>query len=314
MKSLPLPVTAQSFERRKLLKMLGYGAGGALLATHAAQGFAQTGADDHSTHGAADEDLVARMHPGADDPETYNYPKYRQVSEDDQTLIFEQVVYAGVTGPMRGYLVRPRAEGKYPAIALCHYRFGVTPYMEELSRRLAKLGYLVLAIDFYAPQGGTPWDHVKTIDMSSKVATKEAAKDAKASLDYLRGREDVNGKIGMIGYCMGGCIVADTVQIDPDIDAAVVYYGFPTDADGVPNIQASLMLHYADPELDPFVSVPAAPFDAALEKYGKSVIAYTYPKTNHAFGNEMDPLNFNAEAYQIAWSRTLKFFHETLLN
>lgn len=299
-------------ERRKLLKILGYGAGGAYLASHASTGFAQSGGHDHAMHGNADEDLMAAMHPGADDAETYNYPKYRQVSEDDQTIIFEQVIYPGATAPMRGYLVRPRAEGKYPAIALCHYRFGVTPYMEELSRRFAKLGYLVLAVDFYAPQGGTPWSHLKSIEMSNKVATSEAAKDAKASLAYLRTRDDVNGKIGMIGYCMGGCIVDDTVQIDPDIDAAVVYYGFPTDADGVANIKASLLLHYADPELDPFVAVPAAPFDAALKKFGKTFTAYTYPKTHHAFGNEMDPYNFNAEAAQLAWGRTVEFLEKNL--
>jgi carboxymethylenebutenolidase len=78
----------------------------------------------------------------------------------------------------------------------------------------------------------------------------------------------------------------------------------------VPNIKASLLLHYA--ENDAGVNAGIADYEAALKANNKSYVIHTYPGTQHAFNNDTGAARYNKAAADLAWQRTIAFFEEKL--
>ena len=78
----------------------------------------------------------------------------------------------------------------------------------------------------------------------------------------------------------------------------------------MPNIKAALLLHYAETDDGVNATVPA--YEAALKANNKKFTMHTYPGTQHAFNNDMGSARYNKAAADLAWSRTLAFFKETL--
>jgi carboxymethylenebutenolidase len=78
----------------------------------------------------------------------------------------------------------------------------------------------------------------------------------------------------------------------------------------VPNIKAALLLHYAENDDGVNTGIPA--YEAALKANNKKFTMYTYPGTQHAFNNDLGAARYNKAAADLAWSRTLAFFKETL--
>ena len=95
-----------------------------------------------------------------------------------------------------------------------------------------------------------------------------------------------------------------------ELDAGVAYYGRQIPAAQVSNIKASLLLHYA--ENDEGVNTGIAAYEAALKANHKKYTIHTYPGTQHAFNNDTGAARYNKAAADLAWSRTLAFFKETL--
>ena len=78
----------------------------------------------------------------------------------------------------------------------------------------------------------------------------------------------------------------------------------------MPNITASLMLHYADK--DDGVNAGIADYEAALKANNKKYVLHQYPGTQHAFNNDLGAARYNKEAADLAWSRTVAFFKQHL--
>ena len=78
-----------------------------------------------------------------------------EVDPDDRTLLCHDVEYQGRATPVYGYLARPAALGKFPAIIVVHSNQGLNDYTQDVARRLAKQGYVSLAGDFLSRHGGT---------------------------------------------------------------------------------------------------------------------------------------------------------------
>ena len=96
----------------------------------------------------------------------------------------------------------------------------------------------------------------------------------------------------------------------PELDAGVAYYGRQVPAAQVPNIKAALLLHYAEKDDSVNAGIPA--YEAALKANNKKYTIYSYPGTQHAFNNDTGAARYNKPAADLAWSRTLAFFKETL--
>lgn len=228
------------------------------------------------------------------------------VQEED--LYTERVQYAAAAGTMKGYLARPKKEGVYPTVVIIHENRGLNPHIEDVTRRAAKAGFLALAPDALSILGGTPSNEDEARALFQKLDPAQNTANFSAAFTYLASRKDSNGKMGCVGFCWGGAMANQLAVHVPELKAAVAFYGRQPEAADVPQIKASLQLHYA--ALDERVNAGIAAYEAALKNAGHSYELYMYEGVNHAFHNDTSAARYNEEAAKLAWQRTLSFLHK----
>jgi carboxymethylenebutenolidase len=242
-----------------------------------------------------------------------NYAFAVQVAKDDKRIKADYVSYPSPegTGTMRGYLARPaNAKGKLPAVVVIHENRGLNPYIEDVARRLATENFVAFAPDALTPAGGYPLgDEEKAAAMFSKLDPKKRDEDLFAAKPFLQGRPEVNGKIGVVGFCFGGGVANNYAVRFPDLAAAVPYYGAQPSAADVAKIKAPLLIHYASEDTRIVNGWPA--FEDALKANKVRHQIYIYPKTQHGFHNDTTP-RYDEAAAKLSWSRTVAFFKEHL--
>jgi carboxymethylenebutenolidase len=239
-----------------------------------------------------------------------NELKAATVTQTDPELITEFVNYPGVTGDMRAYMARPKSGTKFAAVIVIHENRGLIPHIQDVTRRMAKEGFLAMAPDALSPVGGTPDDVTNVGELFKKLNSEETTKNFVAAVKYLKTHPNSNGKVGCTGFCWGGAMTNQVAVNAPDLDAAVPYYGRQPSEEDVAKINAPIMAHYA--ENDAGINAGIEAFGTALKKYGKEYQFFTYPGTGHAFNNDTNPGRYNEEAAKLAWSRTVAFFKEKL--
>ena len=233
------------------------------------------------------------------------------IEATDDRLEASTVEFPGDGGTMKGYLVRVKATtAPMPAVMVIHENRGLNGHIQDVARRLALEGFLVLAPDFLSPAGGTPGDEDKAREMISALDKVKAVGNAVAAAEYLRGHDGGNGKAGSIGFCWGGGLSLQTAVADPDLSAAVSYYGAQPTAESVPAIKAPLLLHYAG--LDDRINAGIPAFEAALKEAGKTYELHVYPNVNHAFNNDTSAARYDQAAAVLAWTRTVSFLKSHL--
>jgi carboxymethylenebutenolidase len=238
------------------------------------------------------------------------YDKAETVSRQDDRITTEYVTWPGEDGTMKGYLAKPEKEGKYPAVVVIHENRGLNPHIEDVTRRVALAGYLALAPDALAPQGGTPKEDDKVRELFGKLDAPKNLHNFMKAFDYLKERKDCTGKTGCVGFCWGGALSNQLAVNVPDLKAAVAFYGRQPDAADVPKIKAAVQLHYGG--LDERVNAGIPAYEEALKKAGVVYELYIYEGANHAFHNDTAPTRYNEAAAKLAWERTLKFFGDKL--
>jgi carboxymethylenebutenolidase len=235
------------------------------------------------------------------------------VAEDDPGLKTETITWPGAEGvTMTGYLAMPAgASGKLPAVMVVHENRGLNPHIKDVARRLALEGFLALAPDFLAPQGGTPEDEDQARQMFETLDRAQVVENAVATVGFLKNHELSNGKVGAVGFCFGGGIVNQTaVHAGQDLTAGVAYYGSAPDAADVPQIEAKMLLHYAG--LDERINAGIPAYEEALKAAQVDFEIHTYEGANHAFNNDTSEARYHKEAADLAWSRTVAFLKEAL--
>ena len=123
--------------------------------------------------------------------------------------------------PLRGYLATPPGPGPWSAVVMIHELFGLDDVMRGHADRLARLGYLTLAVDLFSA-GSNARCLVTTLTAMIRGHGR-AFGDIRAARDYLAASSDCTGKIGVIGFCMGGGFALLTAG--DGYDAASVNYG-----------------------------------------------------------------------------------------
>jgi carboxymethylenebutenolidase len=239
-----------------------------------------------------------------------NYAQAAIVAADDPRLVAERVAYDSPKGKINGYMVRPTAKGKRAAIIVIQENRGLNPHIEDVARRLAVEGFLVLAPDLLSVSGGTPPDEDKARELHAKTDPKDITAAAVAAVPFVLTHPESNGNVGVVGFCFGGGVANRMAAENPELKAVVAYYGLQIPADQVPAIRAPLLLHYA--ELDERVNAGIAAYESALKANGKRYKIFMYPGVNHAFNNDTGGARYNKEAADLAWERTLAFFKENL--
>jgi carboxymethylenebutenolidase len=231
--------------------------------------------------------------------------------QSDPDLISEFIKYPGETGDVKAFLARPKSGNKFPAVLIIHENRGLQPHIQDVTRRIAKEGFLAMAPDALSPLGGTPEnDQDKAVSMIGQLDREKTIKNLVAAVKYLKTQPNSTGKVGCTGFCWGGGMTNQVAVNCRDLDAAVPYYGMQPTAEQVPSIIAPIMAHYAGEDSRINQGIPA--FEEALKKNNKKYQIFMYEGAQHAFNNDTNPERYNEKAAKLAWSRTIAFFKEKL--
>ncbi len=231
------------------------------------------------------------------------------VSPDDPAVAAGALEFPGEGGTLVGYLSRPLAEGSYPAILVCHENRGLTPYIEDVTRRLAKAGYVALAVDLLSRQGGTAaLSSGEVPGVLGSIPPEQFVSDFESGRQHLAGQSFSQiERLGMMGFCFGGGVTWLSAARMPQLKAAVPFYGPNPPLEEVPNIQAAVLAIYG--ALDQRIDQGIPAIEAAMQAAGKVFEYEVYAGADHAFHNDTGS-RYNPEAAQAAWGRALAWFEQ----
>jgi carboxymethylenebutenolidase len=219
-------------------------------------------------------------------------------------------------GELPGHLATPSGAGAWPGVVVIHEAFGLTDDIRGIADRFAERGYLALAPDFFS------WN-------SSKLACVRAAfrevnagagrmfDDLEAARGWLAERPECSGRVGVIGFCVGGGF-ALLAAPRPGFHAASVNYGrVPDDADRVLEGACPIVASYG--ERDRGLRGHAERLGRALTTLGVQHDLKTYPEAGHSFLNRnrgftafvlgrIFNVGYHGPSAEDAWQRILTFF------
>jgi carboxymethylenebutenolidase len=229
----------------------------------------------------------------------------------------ETVTIKGKDGNFGGYLARPGSE-RGPGLVVIQEIFGVNQVMREIADGMASRGYFALVPDLFwrlEPNvqltDKTEADWKKALDLMGRFDVDKGITDIQSTIDYLRALPGCTGKVGALGYCLGGQLAYLTAA-RTDIDAAVGYYGvnIQNRLDEAKNIQRPLMLHIA--EADEYVPPEAQVKIVASLKGNSHVTIHRYPLMNHAFAR-VGGAHYDKAMADHANIRSATFFRQNLM-
>lgn len=229
-------------------------------------------------------------------------------------MLTERIAAEG--GEFGAYLARP-ASGKGPGVVVIQEIFGVNANIRAIADGYAAAGYFALAPDlFWRIEPGiditdkTEAEWKKAFDLFGKFKIDPGVKDIQASIAYLRKVPGCTGKIGTVGYCLGG-LLAYLSATRTDTDASVGYYGVNIQnfLGEAARIKKPLMLHVA--EKDQFVPPEAQRAVAEGLKGNAHVALHTYAGQDHAFAR-IGGQHYDKASADQANARTAAFFKQNL--
>ncbi len=240
--------------------------------------------------------------------------------------------------------------GPRPAVIVIHEIFGPDAHIQDVAGRFAREGYVALAPNlftgdlqavltpenialgmkafadappdlrrdpsklaaFAASQPPERRPILAALGQVSQPTVQEGfARDLVAVARHLRQRPDVDARrTGSVGFCFGGAMSARLATVDPDLRAAVIFYGQNPPLDAVAQIRAAVLGLYGAEDHGITDTVPQ--LVEAMKRDGKSFHHHVYPGARHAFFNDTRPTMYHAESAKDAWQQVLAFFRENL--
>ncbi|MES2898067.1 MAG: dienelactone hydrolase family protein [Pseudomonadota bacterium] len=228
----------------------------------------------------------------------------------------ETITIKGEDGDFAAYLARP-AKPKAPAVVVIQEIFGVNAVMRDICDGLAAEGFLAVCPDLFwriepgidiTDQSEAEWK--RAFELFNAFDVEAGVKDIAATIDQVRAMAEVTGKVGAVGFCLGG-LLAFLTAARTDSDASVSYYGVGiegrlAEAEKLAN---PLLMHIA--EEDQFVPKEAQALILTTLKNHPQIQIHTYPGRDHAFARVGGEHYHEADA-KSAGGRTLAFFQQHL--
>jgi carboxymethylenebutenolidase len=234
------------------------------------------------------------------------------VTPDDPAVQAREVSFPGPAGTLYGYLARPAAPGTYPGVIVIHENMGLVPHIEEVTRRIAKVGFIALAPDLVSRAGGTKavGDPARIAAALSQANPADLTADLLTSLAWLKAQPGVQpNRFGAFGFCFGGGYTYRLALASPEIAAAVPFYGPAPPLDQVPNLQGKIWAVYAGNDARINAGIPE--LEAAMKANGKEFSYQIFPGTAHGFHRTTDnPAHL--EAAKEAWQKLVDFLTREL--
>ena len=219
-------------------------------------------------------------------------------------------------GTFSAYVARPKTSPA-PAVVVIQEIFGVNQVMRDICDDYAAQGYLAVSPDLFwriepgvdiTDQSEAEWK--KAFELMNAFDPDQGVRDIRAVIDTLRGHADCSGKVGAVGFCLGG-LLAFLTATRTDADASVSYYGVGIEqrTGEAERLANPLMMHIA--EEDQFVPKAAQGLIIGALKNHPQVQIHTYAGRDHAFARKGGE-HYDAADAQTANERTLAFFKANL--
>jgi carboxymethylenebutenolidase len=229
----------------------------------------------------------------------------------------EQTTITTDDGSFSAYVARP-AQPPGAAIVVIQEIFGVNEVMREITDGLAAQGFLAICPDLFwriepdiqlTDHSDAEWQ--RAFALFNAFDVDAGIKDIAATIGAIRKDPGCNGKVGAVGFCLGG-LLAFLTATRTDVDASVAYYGVGIDGRvaEADKLTRPLLMHIA--EEDGFVPKEAQALIINALKSNRLVEIHTYPGCDHAFARTGGQ-HYNAEAAALAGQRTLDFFEAKLI-
>ncbi|MCH7944513.1 MAG: dienelactone hydrolase family protein [Armatimonadetes bacterium] len=220
------------------------------------------------------------------------------------------IEFKGNGQPYTGYL-SPSAEGKGRGVIVIQEWWGLVGHIKDVADRFAKEGFTALAPDFYHGKHTDEPDEAGSLMMALEVP--DAERVIQGAVDALLANPaTTGGKVGVVGFCMGGQLSLYAASINPKIGACVDYYGIhPNVHPDLKSLQAPVLGFFAERDEHVWVSQVSA-LDMNLSELGKEHYFKTYEGCQHAFFNSDRPEVYNQDAAEDSWAVMLKFFRRNL--
>jgi carboxymethylenebutenolidase len=219
-------------------------------------------------------------------------------------------------GDFSAYVARPKAESA-PAIVVIQEIFGVNKVMRDIADGLAAQGYVAIVPDLFwriepgidiTDQSEAEWK--RAFELFNAFDVDAGVGDIAATITKARALPGVNGKVGAVGYCLGG-LLAFLTATRTDVDASVSYYGVGLEkhVNEAEKLTHPLLIHIA--EKDQFVPPEAQQLILSALKDHPQIELHTYADRDHAFARE-GGAHYDAADAAKANGRSLTFFQKAL--
>lgn len=230
------------------------------------------------------------------------------VAPNDPAVQGSNVAFPGPAGNIAGYLARPAASGRRGGVIVIHENRGLTDHIRDVARRVAKAGFIGLAIDLASRAGGTEAAGGNIGAVLTGGTDADRVADIDAGLRYLESQSDYNGKVGITGFCFGGGITFLYAANQPKVVAAVPYYGVaPSTGTPLSSTKAAVLAHYGATDSRVNANIPAVETALAGKTFDKRV----WDGAGHAFNNDTGGA-YNEKVAVDAWTLTVDWFKKHL--
>jgi carboxymethylenebutenolidase len=241
--------------------------------------------------------------------------------EHPERLATQEISFTSEGTKIAGYLARPREGGPYPGVILLHDIFGVSDHARDVARRFANVGFVALVPDcFTRIELGT--DESRVRERAGKLDDRLTVRDIENAAALLRGLPFCGGKIGTVGFCMGGrsalLLACSSDKIDATIDCwggsvtpdtgVTALHPVPV-AEMVKNIRRPVYAVFGAEDENPS-QAHAAELRERFQREGKLglVTMETFANAGHAFFADPRPDRYREKAAFELWPRMVSFF------
>ncbi|HEU4743877.1 MAG TPA: dienelactone hydrolase family protein [Anaerolineales bacterium] len=308
--------------RRAALKLIASVTGRLIAASSILAGCTPPPEETATSVAAPTDSPTAEAIPNLDDPPTAtsaapvatSATAYGTVMPDDPAVIASDVQFPATdAATIMGYLARPASEGTAPVILVCHENRGLTPHIQDVTRRFAKAGYVGLAVDLLSRQGGSVALGQENVPGTlGNISPDQFVEDFKSGWRYLQGQPFADARrVGMTGFCFGGGVTWRVATQMPELLAAAPFYGPHPPVEDVAEIQAAVLAIYG--ELDSRINAGIPTIEQSMTENNKIYDTIIYQGADHAFHNDTGG-RYNPEAAKDAWEKTLAWFEQYVRN
>jgi carboxymethylenebutenolidase len=213
------------------------------------------------------------------------------------------------SGSLEGAIAEPLGEGKVGALVVIQEWHGVNDQMRRKVERFASEGYLALCPDLY--HGKVATNDEEAGRLMGGLDWARALGEIEAAVKYLREHPRCSGRVGILGFCMGGALTFASVRAIEGLACAVPFYGLPQ---AVPadfaKVKTPISAHFAKKD-DWAKAGVAEEIQKAVTAGGGQMELYVYD-AGHAFMRDGDPSHYDEAASSLAWQRALAFLKKHL--